>query len=164
MGWLVLNFLVTLYAIVFDLFHILPSCGYIFQGKDVFPSTHIRCSRNAYISQRGPIWVYRAYTHEEMDGVVWFAPILVLVCCDAQDLHATRQCYEGVSMVGNQTVCNVWEENFVLVGIVEARRVGEWCSVRKVGCTCALILLFPIRWIHAAMDFSVWLHIDMVRW
>ena len=157
-GWLVLNGCETLDGLLS------PICGQNCEGQDVCPPTHIWCGNNLCSSQRRRILVYRIHTHEELDVAMLVPPIIILVCCDAQDLHATRQCYEGVSMVGNQTVCNVWEENFVLVGIVEAWRVGEWCSVRKVGCTCALILLFPIRWIHAAMDFSVWLHIDMVRW
>ena len=36
--------------------------------------------------------------HKELDGVVWVAPRLGLVCCDVQDPHATFQGYEEVMM------------------------------------------------------------------
>ena len=42
--------------------------------------------------------------HKELDGVVWVAPILVLVGCDVHGLNATYQSYEGVTMGGNPTV------------------------------------------------------------
>ena len=46
------------------------------------------------------------YTHKEGDSVVLVVPKLVLVCYSVQDPHATCQCYEEVTMVGNPTVCN----------------------------------------------------------
>ena len=54
------------------------------------------------------------------------------------------------------------EEQYFLVGQVEASSVDGWCSVRKGGRPGYWILLFLMWWIHAAMDFSYWPRMDMV--
>ena len=70
--------------------------------------------------------------HEELDGVVWVSPILVLVCCNLQDPHAAYQYYEEVPMWGNPTVCNFCRI-FFPVGWVEASSVGGWVVYREEG-------------------------------
>ena len=54
------------------------------------------------------------------------------------------------------------EEQDLLVGQVEASRVGGLYSVRKGRRPGAWILLILMRWNHAYMAFSDWPHVDMV--
>ena len=60
-------------------------------------------------------------------------------------------------------LCEFLEEQAFLVERVEASRVGGWCIVRKGGSPGSWILLFLMWWIYAAMDFSDWLHVGMLR-
>ena len=137
-------------------------CGRICEGQGVCMPMHILCYHNALISQ-GVLFYYRTYMHRELDGVVWVAPILVLVCYNIQDPHATCQCYDKVLVGGDTTMCNLYGNNFFVVQ-VKSSRVSGWCSVRKGGRPGAWILLFLIRWSHAAIYFSYCPHVDMVRW
>ena len=61
-------------------------------------------------------------------------------------------------------VCGIFVRILFSFGRVEASREVGWCSVRKGGCPGAWILLFLIQWTYAAMDFSDWSHVEMVRW
>ena len=65
--------------------------------------------------------------------------------------------WEGINL------CEIFVETIVLVGRVEASWVGGWCSIRKGVHPGSWIPLFLILWIHNAMDFSDWTHIDMVQ-
>ena len=56
------------------------------------------------------------------------------------------------------------EEQYVLVRQVEVSRVGGWCSAREGGHPSDWILLVLMWWIHEAMDFSYWTHVEMVQW
>ena len=57
----------------------------------------------------------------------------------------------------------VLEEHEFLAGQVEAFKVGRWCHVRKGGRPRDQILSVLMRWIHAAMYFSYFHHVDIVR-
>ena len=59
-------------------------------------------------------------------------------------------------------LCEIFYEQCFLVGRVETSRVGGWCSARKGGHPGALILILLISWIHDAIYFSVYLHVEMV--
>ena len=55
-----------------------------------------------------------------------------------------------------------FEEQDFLVGRVEDSKVGEWCIMMNGRRPGDWVLLSLIQWIHAAMDFSYWPHVDMV--
>ena len=55
------------------------------------------------------------------------------------------------------------ETKYFLVGRVEASRVGGWYHMRKVGNPGSWIHSVLMFWSHAAMDFSYWPHVYMVR-
>ena len=59
-------------------------------------------------------------------------------------------------------MCAIFVGKIVLVGIVEASRVGGWCIMMKAVLPGAWILLLLIQWIHAAMDVSYFPHVDRV--
>ena len=52
---------------------------------------------------------------------------------------------------------------FFIVGIVEASRVVGWCRMSNGGRHVAWIILFLVLWIHAAIYFSYYPHVDIVR-
>ena len=58
---------------------------------------------------------------------------------------------------------NCLEEQEFLVRRVGASGVGGWCSMRKGVRPGACILLFLIRWMHAAMNLLDWTHVYMVQ-
>ena len=104
-----LNFLEWLYEVRWYhvwWFNISPICSWVCEGQGICPLTHIGYGHNTWSIQMGLIWVYMTYTYEDLDFVVWVTPRLILVCFNAQDLHATFQFYEEFLMGENPTVCN----------------------------------------------------------
>ena len=157
LGLLVLNYRVTLDGIMFDNLIFSPFVVVFVRAKaSIRP--HIL---DVFVMQE---LAYRTYNHKEMDGVVWVAPRLVLVCLNVKYLHATCQCYEEVLMGGNPTMCSFCRILFLLGKCKVQGWVGGWCSVRKGWIPGACICLLLIQWIHAAMYLSYWPHVDMVRW
>ena len=60
-------------------------------------------------------------------------------------------------------MCAIFVGGVDLARRVEASKLGGWCRVRKRGSLGEWLLLFLIRRIHDATDFSYWAHVDMVR-
>ena len=146
------------WAHVWECFH-LPICRQYCEVRGVCPPTHIGCGHNECNSQRGSIWGRRLWIHIELDGVVWFAPRIVLVDCNIQNTHGTYQCNEADPMGGNPTVCNYFGHFYLLVWQVEASWVSWWCILRMGGRLGAWILAV-LRWLsHPFMDFSDWTNI-----
>ena len=55
------------------------------------------------------------------------------------------------------------EEQEFLVRRMKSSKLGGWCHMSKGCCPGVWVILVLMWWINAAMDFSYWPHVDMVR-
>ena len=114
----------------------------VFKG-DLFEIIGCRYTKN---------WMVLCELHQE-----WFQFVTIYKTCMPHVNVMDKLQWEGIQL------CDFLEKQDFLVMQVEYSSVIGWCIVKKGGRPGALILLVLIWWIHAAMDFSYWSHMVIVR-